>query len=198
MSKRSGTKAAVKWNLNRDVDNGWLPEYHMVILCFWESTSYIAEATNLSFACSVSLLYNQNSAFKDDGIAHLIRCCHFFLNPKPTSFSARQLTTLALLIPRVWWTTPPVIPSCHYECHNSSLHIFQSGFGVSFTLNPAFWLGHVKSASQSDKHTLICLCWINSGIHRLWRRLHPYTFCFFSCNKAICATTVMPLRDMTV
>lgn len=71
------TKVAVKWNLNCDFGNGWVPEYHMIILYFWESTSYIAEAINLLLACSVSLLYNQNSAFQDDGIVRVIRCCQF-------------------------------------------------------------------------------------------------------------------------
>lgn len=69
------TKVAVKWNLNWDFGNGQLPEYHMIILCLWESTSYFAEAINLSLARSVSLLYNQNSVFQYDGIVHLIRCC---------------------------------------------------------------------------------------------------------------------------
>ena len=70
-------KVAVKWNLNWDFGDGWLPEYHMITLRFWENTADIAEVINLSLACPVSLLYNQNSAFQDDGIAHLIRCCHW-------------------------------------------------------------------------------------------------------------------------
>lgn len=68
-------KAVVKWNWNWDFANGWLPEYHMIILCFGESASDITEAINLSLACSVSLLYNQNSAIWYDGIVYVIRCC---------------------------------------------------------------------------------------------------------------------------
>lgn len=177
----------------------------MIILCFWESTSYIAEAINLSLACSVSLLYNQNSAFQDDGIVHLIRCCHcspFIYNRCLRVFSARLQTTFALLIPGLWWTTPPVklfhlpplvITSSQPRwCHNSSPHIFQSGFGVSFTLNPALWFGPVKSALQSDKHTLICLCWINTVIRQALTSPWPFTFCFFSCDKAMWAIGVPP------
>lgn len=69
------TRVAVKWNLNWDFGNGWWPVHHMITLCFWENTSNSAEAINLSLACTVSLLCNQNSALRDDGIAHLIRCC---------------------------------------------------------------------------------------------------------------------------
>lgn len=65
----------VKWNWNWDFDNGRLPEHHKIILCFGESASDITEAINLSLACSVSLLYNQNSAVRYDGIVYLIRCC---------------------------------------------------------------------------------------------------------------------------
>lgn len=42
---------------------------------FGVSASDIAEAINLSLACSVSLLYNHNYAFQCDGIVYLIRCC---------------------------------------------------------------------------------------------------------------------------
>lgn len=69
------TKVAVKWNLNWDFGNGWWPVHRMITLCFWENTSNSAEAINLSLACTVSLLCNQNSALRDDGIAHLIRRC---------------------------------------------------------------------------------------------------------------------------
>lgn len=45
------------------------------------------------------------------------------------------------------------------RCHSSSPpHAVQSGFGVSFTLNPALWLDPVKPARQSDTHTLIHRC----------------------------------------
>lgn len=95
---------------------------------------------------------------------------------------------------------PLVIMSSQTQlCHNSSPHTFQSGFGVSFTLNPALWLGPVKSASQSDKHTLakICLCWINTVIRRLLTSSRTFTFCFFSCDSYVCHQSG-PLKDMTV
>lgn len=114
------------------------------------------------------------------------------LKPLPESFSARLQTAFALLIPRLWWTTPPdklfhlpplLIMSCQPQrCHNSSPpHTFQSGSGVSFTLNPALWLDPVKSSSQSAKCTLICLCWIDAQTSP-----RPFLRFVFSAGTELC------------
>lgn len=172
---------AVKWDLNWDFGNGRLPESHMIVLCFWESTSYIAEATNLSLARSVSLLYNQNSAFLDDGIAHLIRRCHCSSNP---TFSARLQTTFALLMPRLWRASPPdkifhlVIISVTTRLLLTVVLVFLSHLILHFA--SGLW-------SLSDKHSWFPLCWINT----VWFLL------FSQLWQSMCATGVMPLKDMT-
>lgn len=120
------------------------------------------------------------------------------LKPRAASFSAQLQTTFEA---RRHFTNPvcgeltpdklfhPVLvitSSQPQRCHNSSPpHTFQSGFGVSFTLNPALWLSPVKSASWCHKHTPL---WFGSAESTLWlagqwRRSTPHV-CFFSCDKA--------------
>lgn len=94
-----------------------------------------------------------------------------------------------------------IMSSLPQPCHNSSPpHTFQSGYGVSFTPNPALWLGPMKSASQSDKHTLAlsCLCCINTVISPALTS--PFYALFFQLwQRCVChqrGSSVTPLIDL--
>lgn len=184
----------------------------MIILCFWESTSYIAEAINLSLACSVSLLYNQNSAFQDDGIVHVIRCCPCLSLIQNRGLWVSQLDCRPLLISSPACDELPLLTSssilplspCRWEqptsAVSSPLRTFQSSSAVSFTLNPALWLDLVKSVWQSDKQTpaLICRCWINTVIRRQWRRPWASHFVFSAVTQLRVPPAWRPLKEATL
>lgn len=123
------------------------------------------------------------------------------LKPMSPSLSARLQTTFALLLPCLWWAPPSwVIPPPHplvimssqpQPCHNSSPpHTFQSGYGVSFTLNPCTLtrpcevrLTEWQTHSSSDLTLLRQHC-DSPALTSPW----PFfTFCFFSWDKAVCA-----------
>lgn len=126
------------------------------------------------------------------------------VKPGSLSFSARLQTTFALLIPRCGEVPPPdrlprlphplsLRAACPRRCRSSSpSHTFQSGFGVSFTLNPALWLSAV-SVERSLQ------LWCASAEPTLPFAASDVTpQCFFSCSgKAMCGSRVMPLKDMT-
>lgn len=134
------------------------------------------------------------------------------LKPMSPSLSARLQTTFALLLPCLWWAPPSwVIPSppppLSLWAANLSrattrllLILFKVVMVCLSHLILALWLGPVKSASQSDKHTpaLICLCCVNTVTRRLWRRHDPFLRFVFSAGTKLCvpSASVMPLKDI--
>lgn len=136
------------------------------------------------------------------------------LKPTLHSFSA-GLADHFLLVARLWWAAPPdklfhLPPSRDYEQHNlggvtTRLLLLLILFRVVLVclshlillsgLGPVKWQTH--SGSDLPLLNQQCDLW-------LWRRLDPFTFCFFSCDRAMweppvwCSWEIWQCKDMIV
>ena len=133
------------------------------------------------------------------------------LKPTLHSFSAGLADHFVLLVARLWWAAPPdklfhLPPSRDYEQHNLGgvtarllllllLLLLLSGFGVSFTLNPALW-------SRPCEVTNTLRLWFASAESTVWSVAvtspRPFYVLFFQLRQSYVRASVMPLRDMTV
>lgn len=135
------------------------------------------------------------------------------LKPTLHSFSA-GLADHFLLVARLWWAAPPdklfhLPPSRDYEQHNLGgvttrlllLILFRvvlvclSHLILLSGLGPVKWQTH--SGSDLPLLNQQCDLW-------LWRRLDPFTFCFFSWDRAMweppvwCPWEIWQCKDMIV